>query len=45
MSENTIICSNCGAVLTEETRREFDGLVLCDDCLNNMTSICVVGGK
>ena len=41
MSENKITCSNCGAVLTEESKREFDGLVLCDDCLNNMTVTCV----
>lgn len=40
MKENKIICSNCGALLTEETKREFDGLVLCSDCLNSMTVTC-----
>ena len=38
MSENIIKCAECGAVLNENSKREFDGLVLCEDCLNNMTT-------
>ena len=40
MSENIIKCAECGAVLNENSKREFDGLVLCEDCLNNMTTTC-----
>ena len=32
------ICSICGKELT--TRNEFDGKIMCDDCLNRETSIC-----
>ena len=40
MSENIIKCAECGAVLNEHSKREFDGLVLCGECLNNMSTTC-----
>lgn len=40
MRENEHICSICGAILTEETMREFDGQLMCVDCLHEQTTIC-----
>ena len=40
MKENVITCSNCGAILTNETMTEFDGKVLCRECLDCLTSTC-----
>ena len=35
-----IICSECGAILTKETLHEFEGLTLCEECLENSTTTC-----
>ena len=40
MRENEIICSHCGAVLTEDEAHEFDGLTLCDQCFDELTTTC-----
>ncbi len=34
MRENEHTCSICGAILTEETMREFDGQLMCVDCFH-----------
>ena len=39
-NEQTFLCSECGAVVTEETLIEFDGRILCGTCLENLTVIC-----
>ena len=33
-------CSNCGAMFLTDQLTEFDGLTLCDECLQNQTIIC-----
>ena len=33
-------CSNCGAMFLTNELTEFDGLTLCDECLQNQTVIC-----
>ena len=33
-------CSNCGAMFLTDQLIEFDGLTLCDECLQNQTVIC-----
>lgn len=40
MKETEHTCSICGAILTEETMREFDGQIMCVDCLHEHTTIC-----
>lgn len=38
--QKSVICSVCGAVLTEETQHEFDGKVMCEICLAGSTEVC-----
>ena len=40
MKEEQLTCSVCGALLTEETQREFDGEIMCEHCLREQTTIC-----
>lgn len=40
MKENELICSECGAVLTEEMAHHFDGLTMCKHCYNTLTTTC-----
>ena len=40
MRENKLICSHCGATLTEETSHTFDGQTFCSNCLNELTVVC-----
>lgn len=40
MKEKQLICSHCGEILTEETRREFDGEIMCELCFDEQTTIC-----
>ena len=35
-----IICSICGAILTQETAHEFEGHTMCGQCLDEQTTIC-----
>ena len=35
-----LTCSYCGAELTEATAHHFDGVTMCEDCLDNQTVIC-----
>lgn len=43
--EKQIICSECGAVLTEGTMHEFEGHTMCEHCLNEHTTICECCGE
>jgi len=43
--EEKLICSVCGAEITEETANEFDGQIICDDCLNSETTTCDCCGE
>ena len=45
MKKEQIICSECGAILTEETMCEFDGQIMCEHCLNVHTAICECCGE
>lgn len=40
MNKEQLTCSHCGEVLTEETMREFDGEIMCEHCLDELTTIC-----
>lgn len=40
MKEKPIICSCCGAVLTEETKHKFDGTIMCEHCFDEQTTVC-----
>ena len=40
MKENNKLCSECGAVLTEENVHNFDGRTMCEDCFNRCTVSC-----
>ena len=40
MKENNIICSECGAVLTEEHAQYFDNRTFCHDCFEQLTTTC-----
>ena len=39
MKEKTV-CSVCGAKLTEENAKEFDGQIMCESCLDEKTVLC-----
>ncbi len=39
MKEN-LTCSICGAILSEETFKEFDGKVMCENCFYEKTTVC-----
>lgn len=39
MKEN-LVCSVCGAKLTEENAKEFDGQIMCEHCFDEETTIC-----
>ena len=40
MKKGNFICSECGAVLTEENVHTFDGHTMCEDCFNRCTTVC-----
>ena len=40
MKENTITCSECGAIITEENTRTFDGHTMCVTCFDSCTTTC-----
>ena len=35
-----LICSVCGAILTDETANYFDNQAMCDHCLDEQTTVC-----
>ena len=35
-----ITCGSCGAVLTEDEAREFQGRYYCEECLESDTNVC-----
>ena len=37
---NNVVCSECGAVLTESNTHSFDGQIFCEDCFNRCTTTC-----
>lgn len=43
--EQTYLCSECGATVTEEYLHEFDERMLCSSCLDNLTTICNCCGE
>lgn len=45
MKEEQLTCSHCGVALTEETKREFDGEVMCEHCLHELITICDCCGE
>jgi hypothetical protein len=40
MKENNVICSHCGAALTDETSHTFGEQIFCETCLVTLTSVC-----
>ena len=34
------ICQYCNSVLTAGTAHEFDGVIMCEDCLDERTVVC-----
>ena len=40
MKGNNIICSECGAVISEEYAHTFDGHTMCEDCFESSTVAC-----
>ena len=43
--QHTVICSECGAVLTEQTASVIDGEIYCPDCLEGLTTTCDCCGR
>lgn len=43
--EEKIYCSNCGTVIDTDDYEEFNGEILCSDCIDNFTSICDCCGE
>lgn len=35
-----ILCSECGAILNEETMNEFNGQFYCSECFEEITTTC-----
>lgn len=43
--QQPVICSECGAVLTEQTKSVIDGEIYCPDCLERLTTTCDCCGR
>ena len=43
--QQPVICSECGAVLTEQTEGVIDGEIYCPDCLERLTTTCDCCGR
>ena len=43
--QQPVICSECGAVLTEQTSSVIDGEIYCPDCLERLTTTCDCCGR
>ena len=39
-TKETLVCSVCGKVLTEETSKSFEGQVMCEHCFDERTTTC-----
>ncbi len=39
-TKEKILCVFCGKELTEENKKEFDGSTLCEECLEQRTTVC-----
>ena len=42
---NNVVCSECGAVLTESNTHSFDGQIFCEECFNRCTTTCDNSGE
>ena len=43
--QQPVICSECGAVLTEQTASVIDGEIYCPDCMERLTTTCDCCGR
>ena len=43
--EEKILCSVCGARLTDETVNEFEGQIFCESCFDEAVTVCDCYGK
>lgn len=43
--QQPVICSECGAVLTEQTSSVIDGEIYCPDCMERLTTTCDCCGR
>lgn len=43
--EEKIYCSHCGSFIDTDDYEEFNGEILCSDCIDNFTSICDCCGE
>lgn len=44
-TKERLVCSECGAVLTETEAHEHDGKILCPHCLDEFTALCTCCGR
>lgn len=40
MEENKLYCSNCGAMIDDDDYEEFNGKIICSDCIEQLTVTC-----
>ena len=43
--EEKVYCSHCGTFIDTDDYEEFDGEILCSDCIDNFTSVCDCCGE
>lgn len=43
--EEKLYCSHCGTFIETDDYEEFNGEILCSDCINNFTSVCDCCGE
>ena len=43
--EEKVYCSHCGTFIDTDDYEEFNGEILCSDCINNFTSVCDCCGE
>ena len=43
--EEKVYCSHCGTFIDTDDYEEFNGEILCPDCINNFTSVCDCCGE
>ena len=45
MKGNNVVCNECGAILTEGNIHSFEGVNLCEECYERITTVCDNCGK
>ena len=45
MEENELVCESCGNTIDTDDYEEFNGQIVCSDCIEEHTTICDCCGE